>query len=115
MPDGKSEAAESQLRAVRAEIGLLERDHRIERPRDLDIGFAEASYAWAAGASLDTVLDDMSAGDFVRRVRQVCDLAGQIAHAGVGRIWPTLVVKWWVPCSVGLSPWTAKKTDSCAH
>ena len=25
----------------------------------------------------------MSAGDFVRRVRQVCDLAGQIAHAGV--------------------------------
>ena len=84
MPDGKSEAAESQLRAVRAEIGLLERDHRIERPRDLDIGFAEASYAWAAGAGLDTVLDDMSAGDFVRRVRQVCDLAGQIAHAGVG-------------------------------
>ena len=84
MPDRKSEAAQSQLRAVRAEIGLLERDHRIERPRDLDIGFAETSYAWAAGAGLEIVLDDMSAGDFVRQVRQVCDLAGQIAHAGVG-------------------------------
>lgn len=83
MPDHGSESAESQLRAVRAEIGLLERDHRIERPRDLDIGFAEMAYAWAAGAGLETVLDDMSAGDFVRRVRQVCDLAGQIAHAGV--------------------------------
>ncbi|MDO4412141.1 RNA helicase [Cutibacterium sp.] len=83
MPDHTSESAESRLRAVRAEIGLLERDHRIERPRDLDIGFAETAYAWAAGAGLETVLDDMSAGDFVRRVRQVCDLAGQIAHAGV--------------------------------
>lgn len=84
MPDGPSEEAEAGLRAVRAEIALLERDHRIERPRDLDIGFSHCAYAWAAGAGLETVLDDsMSAGDFVRRVRQLCDLAGQITHAGV--------------------------------
>jgi ATP-dependent RNA helicase HelY len=38
---------------------------------------------WAAGRSLSAVLDDteLTAGDFVRWVRQVVDFAGQIADA----------------------------------
>lgn len=85
MPTRAAERAESDLRAVRARIGLLERDHRLDRPRDLDIGVAEVIHAWASGAGLDVVLSDgMSAGDFVRQVRQVADLAGQLSRAGVG-------------------------------
>lgn len=84
LPDPACEEAVSQLRAVRARVGRLERDHRLERPRDLDTGFAEIAYQWASGAALDTVLEEgSSAGDFVRQMRQLADLAGQIAGAGV--------------------------------
>lgn len=82
MPDRPSEAAESALRAVRASVARLERDHRLDPPRDLDIGFAWTAWAWASGAGLETVLDEgTGAGDFVRRIRQVADLAGQLARA----------------------------------
>ncbi|AZZ39238.1 RNA helicase [Acidipropionibacterium jensenii] len=84
LPDHTCEQAVTRLRSVRARVGRLERDHRLERPRDLDVGFAEEIYAWTAGAGLEVVLGDgMSAGDFVRQARQVADLAGQIAAAGV--------------------------------
>jgi ATP-dependent RNA helicase HelY len=84
LPDDACERAVTALRAVRARVSRVERDHRLEPPRDLDIGFAEEIYAWAAGAGLETVLaEGMSAGDFVRQARQVADLAGQIASAGV--------------------------------
>ncbi len=84
LPDHPCEQAVSRLRSVRARVGRLEREHRLEPPRDLDVGFAEQIYAWAAGAGLEVVLaDGMSAGDFVRQARQVADLAGQIAAAGV--------------------------------
>ena len=48
-----------------------------------DIGFSESAYGWAAGRSLADVLadSDLTAGDFVRWVRQVADFAGQIADA----------------------------------
>ncbi|MGL4832762.1 MAG: helicase-related protein, partial [Propionibacteriaceae bacterium] len=83
MPDRASEKAQSALRAVRREVGLLERDHRLERGRELDIGFAEAVYAWAAGDDLADVLTQsgLVAGDFVRWVRQVIDFCGQIGDA----------------------------------
>ncbi|MGI5952534.1 MAG: DEAD/DEAH box helicase [Brooklawnia sp.] len=87
MPDRESEIAQSALRRVWIELGKVERDNRVERSPAPDIGFAEAAYAWAAGASLATVLQqsELPAGDFVRWVRQVVDLAGQIAQApGVG-------------------------------
>ena len=45
--------------------------------------FAEAAHDWAAGESLAFVLgrSQLPAGDFVRWVRQVVDLAGQISQA----------------------------------
>ena len=48
-----------------------------------DIGFSESAYGWAAGRTLAEVLEgsDLTAGDFVRWVRQVADFAGQIADA----------------------------------
>ncbi len=48
-----------------------------------DAGLAWAMHRWAAGQRLDAVLrgQDMAAGDFVRRCKQVVDLLGQIADA----------------------------------
>ena len=87
MPDAASEAAQSALRTVWREVGALERNHRRDRGREPDIGFAEAAWRWASGQELAKVLriSGLSAGDFVRWVRQVVDLAGQIATAaGLG-------------------------------
>lgn len=83
MPDAVAERAQSQLRAVWREVGQLERKHRIDRGREPDIGFAEAAWRWASGQELAKVLlhTSLSAGDFVRWVRQVIDLAGQLATA----------------------------------
>ena len=83
MPDPASERAQSELRNVWREVGLLERKHRRDRGREPDIGFAEAAWRWASGQELAKVLShtDLPAGDFVRWVRQVVDLAGQLAQA----------------------------------
>lgn len=71
------------LRRVWREVSLAEREVRIERGPEPDIGFARAAYAWAAEQPLAEVLEnnDLTAGDFVRWVRQVIDFAGQIADA----------------------------------
>jgi len=89
MPDRLSEAAQSRVRAVWREVGLVERDHRVDRSPDPDIVFAEAAYAWAAGESLGDVVGmyGLTAGDFVRWVRQVIDAAAQLADAaGTGEL-----------------------------
>lgn len=46
------------------------------------LGFVRLAYAWAAGESLHEILNesDISAGDFVRWIRQLVDLLGQIAQ-----------------------------------
>ena len=83
MPDGASEQAQQRLRETWRRVGLVERDFRMERGPAPDIGFAEAAFEWASGLGLAAVLDHsgLSAGDFVRWVRQVIDFAGQIADA----------------------------------
>lgn len=83
MPDGPSERAQSQLRDIWREVGVIERRHKMERGRDLDIGFAEGIWRWASGQEFAKVLrhSPLAPGDFVRWVRQVIDIAGQIAQA----------------------------------
>ncbi|SER63652.1 ATP-dependent RNA helicase HelY [Propionibacterium cyclohexanicum] len=83
MPDEASERAYQALRGVWRDVGMVERDHRVERGRDLDTGFSQAVWLWAHGADLATVLSQTGflAGDFVRWIRQVIDLAGQIGAA----------------------------------
>jgi len=63
-----------QIRKAEQEAGLP--THRFP-----DNGFARAASVWAAGGSLDEILDvvpDMGAGDFVRMIRQLVDLLRQI-------------------------------------
>ena len=83
MPDARSNAAMIEVRRIWHEVSLVERDARLDRAPEPDIGFSEAAYGWAAGRTLSAVLhgSDFTAGDFVRWIRQVADFAGQIADA----------------------------------
>ena len=75
--------------AARAEtVRALEEVHVVPRTRQPEPGLATAVTAWARGASLATALGvaardvgEMAPGDFVRTVKQLADLAGQVAQA----------------------------------
>jgi quercetin dioxygenase-like cupin family protein len=75
--------AATQVRRIWREVSLIERDARLDRGSEPDMGFSGVAFGWAAGRSLSSVLEgsDLTAGDFVRWVRQVTDFAGQIADA----------------------------------
>jgi ATP-dependent RNA helicase HelY len=64
----------------------VERDHRLDFLRRPDAGLAWAAYRWAEGDDLSAVLDegDLTAGDFVRWMKQLIDLSGQVADAAGG-------------------------------
>ena len=72
------------------QLAQAERDRRLDFLREPAPGFVWAAFRWASGASLDSVLTDnaMSAGDFVRWIRQLLDLLGQIAQAADDDIRP---------------------------
>ena len=66
-----------------ADLDALERRHRLDFLRQPDLGFAWAAHQWAEGEELDRILEvtDLAAGDFVRWMKQLLDLAGQVADA----------------------------------
>ena len=68
--------------SVWAELAAVEREHKLAFLREPDLGFAWAARAWARGKPLESVLGpDLTPGDFVRAVKQLMDLLGQIAVA----------------------------------
>jgi ATP-dependent RNA helicase HelY len=68
--------------SLRGELAAVEREHKLAFLREPDLGFAWAAYAWARGKPLESVLGpDVTPGDFVRAVKQLMDLLGQIAVA----------------------------------
>ena len=78
-----SDAAFGRLRQIEAAVEGL---HRVERRfgvdpiRTVETGFGSAAHRWAAGESFESLQDEgFSAGDFVRNVKQVVDLARRIA------------------------------------
>ncbi|CAB4734226.1 unannotated protein [freshwater metagenome] len=72
-----------QLTALADELNALEGARRIPPSRGVDPTFFALAHAWAAGNTLETVLDDeeVSGGDFVRNIRQLVDLLRQIGQA----------------------------------
>jgi ATP-dependent RNA helicase HelY len=52
--------------------------------RELDAGFVASAWRWTEGADLDEALGDLelTGGDFVRNVKQVADLLGQLRTVG---------------------------------
>lgn len=69
-------------------LRVIEEVHLVPRTRRPEPGLATAVASWARGAALSTVLDvaardigDVAPGDLVRVLKQVADLAEQIARA----------------------------------
>lgn len=88
-PRSANAAVEQALvdtRRLWRELDALEKDHRLEFLRQPDPGFAWAAWRWAEGDDLDDILLEtgMAAGDFVRLVKQLLDLVGQVADAASG-------------------------------
>jgi len=72
-----------RMMAVYARLSSVEEAHDLTFMRPPDLGFVAAAHGWAAGRSLERVLTDageMTAGDFVRWMRQLIDLLDQIAQ-----------------------------------
>ena len=93
LPKGPVREVLRDMVTLWGELDRLEKDHRLEFLREPDLGFAWAAQAWASGAGLDEVLTvtDLAAGDFVRWMKQLLDLAGQVADAaGAGPGGPAL-------------------------
>ena len=65
------------------ELDAIESDNSLSFLREPDFGFAWAAFRWARGHRLDAVLTEcgLTAGDFVRAVKQLIDLLDQIAAA----------------------------------
>jgi ATP-dependent RNA helicase HelY len=68
--------------SVWRELDEIEKENRLSFLREPDPGFAWAAHAWARGKPLESVLGpDLTPGDFVRAVKQLMDLLGQVAVA----------------------------------
>jgi ATP-dependent RNA helicase HelY len=83
VPGGDTQRAVDALERLWRELSAVERDHRLDFLRRPDAGLAWAAYRWAEGDELGEVVDgsDLTAGDFVRWVKQLIDLCGQVADA----------------------------------
>jgi ATP-dependent RNA helicase HelY len=83
LPTGRVRDTLAEMVHLWSKLEAREREHRLESPREPDLGFVWATHRWATEQRLDTVLreSDMQAGDFVRSTKQVIDLLGQIALA----------------------------------
>jgi ATP-dependent RNA helicase HelY len=66
-------------------LAALEQSHGLAFLRPPELGFATAAYGWANGRSLERILGEdateLTAGDFVRWMRQLLDLLDQLAQA----------------------------------
>lgn len=83
IPGGQVRPVLGEITRLWGQLDALERDHRLDFLREPDIGFAWAAWRWAEGDDLDDVLmvTGLSAGDFVRWMKQLLDLCGQVADA----------------------------------
>jgi len=86
LPGGRSREALAEMVRIWGAVEERQKEHRVDSPREPDLGFAWAAFRWASGHSLEPVLRDaeMQAGDFVRWTKQLIDLLGQIAVAAPG-------------------------------
>ena len=90
LPNARVARRFGELELLAADLRADEAAARLPATRALDPGFAGAAYAWARGGDLGGVLQparargrferdgQMSGGDFVRNVKQLVDLLGQI-------------------------------------
>jgi ATP-dependent RNA helicase HelY len=70
-----------EIDGLTTELNAAEEEAGLPVTRRPDPGFVALAYAWAAGEHLADVIADeeMSGGDFVRNVKQLIDLLGQLS------------------------------------
>jgi ATP-dependent RNA helicase HelY len=68
------------VQALAGELAASEELAGLPVTRTPDPGFAHLAYGWARGKDLASLVQDMSAGDFVRNVKQLIDLLRQLAN-----------------------------------
>jgi ATP-dependent RNA helicase HelY len=83
MPPGRVREVLGEMVRLWGDLDALEKEHRLDFLREPDLGFAHSAWRWASGHRLESVLTDadLTAGDFVRAVRQLLDLLDQVADA----------------------------------
>ncbi len=83
VPGGRAKQVLAEMVSVWSDLDALEREHQLDQLHEPDLGFAWAAWRWAEGDELDDILlgTDLAAGDFVRWVKQLLDLADQVADA----------------------------------
>ncbi len=88
MPNVEVTEAYHEMVAIWSGLQDREVSHRLPSAGNLDAGIVLSVHRWASGRALEEVLrdSDLSAGDFVRRCKQVIDLLGQVAHAADGPV-----------------------------
>jgi ATP-dependent RNA helicase HelY len=83
LPPGRPREVLAEMTAIWAELSAVEQAHHLAFLREPDVGFAWTAYAWASGTPLEQLVGpDLCAGDFVRAVKQLIDLLGQIGVVG---------------------------------
>ncbi|MBA2640425.1 MAG: DEAD/DEAH box helicase [Nocardioidaceae bacterium] len=83
LPRGRVRDVVAQTTSLWARLERLEHEHGLSTLHRPDFGFCWAAWRWADRAALDDVLyeTELAAGDFVRWVKQIVDLADQVADA----------------------------------
>ncbi len=85
LPHGRAREVLADMADIWSELSAVEEENRLSFLRAPDLGLAWAVHAWARGTGLDKLVGgDIGAGDFVRAIRQLMDLLGQIAVADSG-------------------------------
>lgn len=76
----RADQAVRRLSSMASELQVLERRMLgTATTPNIERGFAATAHRWAEGSSLAPILEDMSAGEFVRNIKQLVDLLSQIA------------------------------------
>jgi len=82
LPHGRPREVLADMISLWEELTAVEDSQHLSFLRQPDLGFAWTVHAWARGTSLEKLIDaDLTAGDFVRAMKQLIDLLGQLAVA----------------------------------
>ena len=81
-PDGAARQRWLRIVAVSEDLSAEERASGLGSHRPPDPGFFAAAHGWTAGHALSTVVgnEEVTGGDFVRTMKQLIDLARQVAE-----------------------------------
>jgi ATP-dependent RNA helicase HelY len=85
LPHGRPREVLADMTSLWEELSAVEDGQHLSFLRQPDLRFAWTVHAWARGTSLEKLIDaDLTAGDFVRAMKQLIDLLGQLAVADAG-------------------------------